>query len=218
MEVLDELCRITKSCKESMTSFSVDKPYHFSGIFMFLFVRLDITTVLARVSRPGWLSWRVWKRHGGRLTRRGGGWDFYIRVSHPRPPPRPRWWSGRILEFHINSLNDISDIQIYPVCLLHLGRKCTWFSNELLWICTFSRGVGGCLAFFCQRIWGVAYTRGRLTRASTVTTVYFKGTAFEKINKHVEDFVNETKEFPDYQDLFDLVQTCNGKYYGSKMA
>ena len=56
MEVLDELCRITKSCKESMTSFSVDKPYHFSGIFMFLFVRLDITTVLARVSRPGWLS------------------------------------------------------------------------------------------------------------------------------------------------------------------
>lgn len=47
-----------------------------------------------------------------------------------------------------------------------------------------------------------------------VPTTFCQGTAFEKINRKVENLVNERKDFPDCQDLFELVQTCNVEFYG----
>ena len=55
-------------------------------------------TVLARVSRPGWLSRQVWKRHGGGGLLEGG-WHFYIRVSHPPPSAQMMVWQNTRLPY-----------------------------------------------------------------------------------------------------------------------
>ena len=37
------------------------------------------------------------------------------------------------------------------------------------------------------------------------------------MNRKIEKLVNKMKQFPDYQDIYDLVKGCNRKYYDDKL-
>ena len=50
------------------------------------------------------------------------------------------------------------------------------------------------------------------------TFVYcWPGTRYPEVNRKIEKLVNKMKQFPDYQDIYDLVKGCNRKYYDDKL-
>ena len=43
--------------------------------------------------------------------------------------------------------------------------------------------------------------------------VFATGTRWQEINRKIEKLVNKFKTFPDFQDVRDIVKSCNRKYY-----